>query len=86
MYRLPQAGPRQRAVAGPVVQRGVLPLCLSARHGGVFPLLPPPPICTALVRLACSGFVLLAPRDDQCHPERGCRGCDAEGLGQGRQV
>jgi hypothetical protein len=25
MYRVPQAGPRQPAVAGPVVQRGVRP-------------------------------------------------------------
>jgi hypothetical protein len=32
MYRVPQAGPRRPAVAGPVVQRGVMPNLNFARQ------------------------------------------------------
>jgi hypothetical protein len=33
MYRVPQAGPRRPAVAGPVVQRGVRPHSMRRRIG-----------------------------------------------------
>ena len=35
MYRVPQAGPRRPAVAGPVVQRGVMPHSCAARGRGL---------------------------------------------------